>query len=211
MKTPPRGIRPRRAMATDPKGFFETFRVLELGGSSGSLVTGNVGTGVLVAVGVGEEVRVGVGEGVFVAVGIGVLVGVSVGVGGGVMVGVGVGVAVGIGVGVGVAVGEGVAVLVLVGETVGVEVGWRRPRAEGGPSSIKRRGLPPMKQLLGSLQRAPARVRTYWPSSGVSVRLSPSLLIRIACGAMACTAMVLVTGERFQSTVVVLSPRSMVT
>jgi len=119
----------------------------------------------LLAMTSGEGARVGLGEGVFVAVGIGVLVGVSVGVG--VMVGVGVGVAVGIGVGVGVgvcvgvgvAVGEGVAVLV--SEAVGVEVGWREPQAEGGPSSISRRGLPPMKQPVGSLQSAPSRVRTY--------------------------------------------------
>ena len=219
-------------MAADPKGFFETFRVLESGGSSGTLTTGNVGTGELVAVAVGEgmRVRVSVGEGVFVvavavgvgvsvvvgvAVGDGVRVAVGVGVGGGVGVAVGVGVGdgvsvgKGVGVGVGVAVGEGVAVLV--GGAVGVGVGWRRPRAEGGPSSTNRRGLPPMKQLTGSLQRAPARVKTYWPLSGVSVQPCPSWFTSMACGAMACTAIVWVTDERFQNTVVVLSPRSMVT
>ena len=37
------------------------------------------------------------------------------------------------------------------------------------------------------------------------------MFTRIACGAMACTVIVVVTDERFQSTVVVLSPRSMVT
>lgn len=149
----------------------------KLGGSSGLLTTGNVGVGELVAVGVGEGMRVGVnvgGEGVFVAVGVGVGDGVRV------AVSVGVGEGVLVGKGVGVAVGEGVTVLVLVGMAVGVEVGWRRPRAEGGPSSTNRRGLPPMKQPLGSLQRAPGRVRTYCPLSAASGRVSPSLFTRIA-------------------------------
>ena len=151
MKTPPRGINPRRARTPALRG--------RLDGSSDSLVTGNVGTGVLVAMGVGEGVRVDVGKGVFVAVGVevgdGVWVGREVGVG----VDVGVGDGVSVGWGVEVAVGEGM--VVLVGVDVGVGVGCREPRAEGGPSSTNRRGLPPMKQPLGSLQRAPATVRTY--------------------------------------------------
>jgi len=165
------------------------------------------------SVGVGEGVSVAVGVGVFVAVGIGdgvrVAVGEGVGVGNGVAVGMGVDVGVGVCVGVGVAVGEGVAVLV--GVAVGVGVGWSKPRADDGPSSTKSRGLPPMKQPVGSLQSAPGKVRTYCPPSAVNVRVSPSLLTRMACGTMACTAIVWVTGERFHSTVVVLSPRSMVT
>jgi hypothetical protein len=123
--------------------------------TSGEGVSVDVGEGVFV-------VAVAVGVGVFVAVGGGVGVGVSVRVGVGVGVGDGVSVGKGVCVGVGVAVGEGVAALV--GEAVGVvaiAVGWRRPRAEGGPSSISRSGPPPMKQAVGSLQSAPSRVTTY--------------------------------------------------
>ena len=157
------------------------------------------------------------GEGVYVAVAVGVGDGVLVGIDVGVAVSVGVGDEVGLGVGVrvgvcvGVAVGEGVTVLVLVGVAVGVEVGWSKPRAEGGPSSTKRRGLPPMKQPVGSLQSAPGRVRVYRPLSAATVLVSPFLFTRMACGAMACTEIVCVMGERFQRMVVVLSPRSMVT
>jgi hypothetical protein len=132
---------------------------------SATLRTGFVAS--LLAMTFGEGVNVGAGAGVFAVVSVGVFVVVGVAVGVGVSEGVGMGVGVGDGVsvgkgvcvGVGVAVGEGVAVLVGVG--VGVEVGWRRPRAEDGPSSISRRGLPPMKQPVGSLQSAPSRVRTY--------------------------------------------------
>ena len=132
-----------------------------------SLLAMTFGDGVRVGVrgGVFVGVDMGVGDGVGVAVGVGVgggvgvAVGVGVGEGVGVAVGMGVGDGVSVGRGVGVAVGEGVAVLV--GVAVGVEVGWREPRAEDGPSSTNRRGLPPMKQLMGSLQSAPARVRTY--------------------------------------------------
>ena len=113
----------------------------------------------LLAMTFGEGVKVDVGEGVFIAVGVevgdGVWVGREVGVG----VDVGVGDGVSVGWGVEVAVGEGM--VVLVGVDVGMGVGCREPRAEGGPSSTNRRGLPPMKQPLGSLQRAPAKVRTY--------------------------------------------------
>jgi hypothetical protein len=167
------------------------------------------GVGVSVGEGVFVAVAVGVGDGVLVGIGVRVAVGVGVGDGVGVAVGVRVGDDVLVGRGVGVVVGEGVAVLV--GVAVGVGVGWSKPRADGGPSSTKRRGLPPMKQPVGSLHSAPGKARTYCPPFAVNVRVSPSLLTRMACGAMACTVVVWVTGERFQSTVVVLSPRSMVT
>lgn len=162
-------------------------------------ITSGEGVYVAVAVGVGDGVLVGIGVGVAVSVGVGD------------EVGLGVGVRVGACVGVGVVVGEGVTVLVLVGVAVGVEVGWSKPRAEGGPSSTKRRGLPPMKQPVGSLQSAPGRVRVYRPLSAATVLVSPFLFTKMACGAMACTETVCVMGERFQRTVVVLSPRSMVT
>jgi len=144
-----------------------SLRASEGGEAISSPTLGDCFVASLLAMTFGEGVNVGGGEGALVVVSIGVFVVVGVAVGVGVSEGVGVGVGVGDGdsvgkgvcVGVGVAVGEGAAVLV--GEAVGVEVGWRRPRAEGGPSSISRRGLPPMKQPVGSLQSAPARVRTY--------------------------------------------------